>query len=82
VIPADTPNHGTHRRGDPSQAKREARREAEASNANTFCKIAGDYVAKLRQEGRAPATLTKIEWLLGLVDSEIGHRPIREISPP
>ncbi len=68
--------------GDPSQAKQETRRESEASNANTFRKVAGDYLAKLRQEGRAAATITKIEWLLSLVDSEIGHRPIREISPP
>jgi integrase len=68
--------------GDPSQAKQDAKREADASNTNNFRKIAGDYVSKLRQEGRAPATLTKTEWLLGLVDSAIGSRPIREIGPP
>lgn len=70
------------RGGDPSQAKQEARRESEASGANIFRRIAAEYVGKLRREGRAAATLTKAAWVLSLVDSAIGSRPVREIRPP
>lgn len=66
--------------GDPSQAKKEAKRAEEAATRHTFRAIADEYLAKLKREGRAEATLTKLEWLLGLANSAIGHRPIREIT--
>jgi integrase len=34
----------------------------------------------LRREERAPATLSKIEWMLGLVYGDMGKKPIREIT--
>jgi len=66
--------------GDPSQAKKEAKRAEEAATRHTFRAIADEYLAKLKREGRAEATLTKLEWLLGLANGAIGHRPIQEIT--
>jgi hypothetical protein len=65
---------------DPSHAKQLARIEAAAAD-DTFETIAKEYVAKLRREGRAKTTLTKIEWLLGFADQVLGPLPIREIRP-
>lgn len=36
---------------------------------------------KMKREGRAAATLTKNEWLLGMAYPFIGERPITEIKP-
>ncbi|MGA9486531.1 MAG: Arm DNA-binding domain-containing protein, partial [Methylocella sp.] len=65
---------------DPSQAKQEAKRECRETTANTFRAIAEEFLQKLRREERAPSTLSKIEWMLGLVYGEIGDKPIREIT--
>lgn len=70
------------RGGDPSQAKREAKRTTEAEARNVFRAVAADYLDKMRREGRAPATLKKTEWLISLVDHALGHRPIRSIKAP
>jgi integrase len=66
---------------DPSAHKREQKREAELTSSNTFRLIAEEYVAKLKREGRADATLSKTEWLLGFAYAEIGDRPVTEIKP-
>jgi integrase len=68
--------------GDPSQAKKEAKRVEEQSTRHTFRAIADEYLTKLKREGRADATLTKLEWLLGLANLGIGHRPVREVTAP
>jgi hypothetical protein len=65
---------------DPAAAKRIARQEAELASANTFRAIADEYVAKIRREGRAAATLTKAEWLLGFANERLGGRGIQEIT--
>jgi integrase len=66
--------------GDPSQAKQDAKRDLKKATANTFRTIANEFLDKLRREDRAPATLSKIEWMLGLLYGEIGDKPIREIT--
>jgi integrase len=66
--------------GDPSQAKKDAKRESKEATANTFRAIAEEFLEKLRREERAPATLSKIEWMLGLVYVEIGDKLICEIT--
>lgn len=66
--------------GDPSQA-RGALKAAQASGEATFRAIAEEYVAKLKREGRADTTLTKIEWLLSFAYPLIGDRNIKEITP-
>ena len=68
--------------GDPSQAKKDAKRQAEIEAGSTFRSVADEYLAKMRREGRASATLTKTEWLLDLLHPAIGVRPIRSITSP
>lgn len=64
---------------DPSQVKR-ATKAAQASGEATFRAIAGEYLAKLKREGRANITLLKREWLLSFAYPLIGSRDIKEIS--
>src|SRR6516165_1286763 len=47
---------------DPSQQKRLAKLLATAKQANTFASIADELLAQKRREGKAPATLAKLEW--------------------
>lgn len=61
---------------DPSEHKRDARREAALIAANTFGILADEYIDKLRREGKAKSTLGKVEWLLGLARDELGNRAI------
>jgi integrase len=61
--------------------KKKAFLESEA-RAQTFEKVAATYLAKITKEGRAAATLAKYDWLLGMVNADIGRKPIAEISAP
>ena len=65
---------------DPAAVKRD-RKIAEAADTDTFKRISQEYLDKLRGEGRAPATMKKVEWLLSLAYPDIGAKGIREISP-
>jgi integrase len=51
------------------------------NRATTFRSISGEYVEKLGREGRAPATIAKVEWLLSTANAKIGDRPMAEITP-
>ena len=65
---------------DPSaERKRKAQLQADAP---TFRASADEYVAKLKREARAEATLAKTEWLLTFANSEFGDEPIRTIGAP
>jgi integrase len=63
---------------DPSEAKKQAKR-ARAAQA-TFEQVAGEYIAKLTREGRAPATLDKAVWILGFAKRPFGNQPLPDIS--
>lgn len=65
---------------DPSSVKRETRTR-QAADALTFRAIAAEYEEKARREGRAASTMSKLSWLLRLANSDIGSRPIAEITP-
>src|SRR3546814_18460066 len=65
----------------PSEAKKQAKR-VQAQSGDTFRAVAEEYVSKLTQEGRAEATLTKLEWLLSFAYPKLGRRPIRDITVP
>lgn len=67
---------------DPNVKRRLDKLAQNITNANTFAGIAGEYLEKLRKEGRAPATLNKVEWLLDLARPKIGARPISQITAP
>ena len=66
---------------DPSQAKKEAKL-AQAQMGDTFRGIAEEYVSKLKHEGRAGRTISKMEWLLSFAYPTLGDRQIRTISAP
>lgn len=65
---------------DPSQQKRIAKLTATAQNANTFATIADELLSQKRREGKAPATIAKLEWLFGLAKPALGARPIIAIE--
>ena len=69
-------------RTDPSEHKRDVRRQAHLVAANTFGLIAEEFLDKQRREGKAAATLVKKEWLLGLARHELGDRPVSELRAP
>jgi integrase len=65
---------------DPSEVRKQERREKEATGA-TFDVVADDYLKKLRREKRAPATMTKLDWLLRFARPALGTKPVRDITP-
>ena len=65
---------------DPGQAKANARQAVLAAANNTFRQIAEEYQAKLTREGRAPATLEKIEWYLTFVLPALAALDVRSIT--
>lgn len=64
---------------DPSASKREAREAEAAATEHIFRAIADEYLDKLKREGKAASTLSKVEWLLSL-SAPIALRPISAIS--
>jgi integrase len=65
---------------DPSEAKKKAKIEQAKSAANTFEAIATELLNKKRSENKAERTIEKLEWLLGMANSALGARPIKEIE--
>ena len=77
----ETRRNGCFAQGlDPSN-ERKQRAQAKA-NAPTFRALADEYLAKLKREARADATLTKTEWLLAFAKAEFGDEPIADVSAP
>lgn len=66
---------------DPSLEKRAAQRAARQDAANTFSKIASEYIDKQEREGRSEATVRKARWLLSLMEKPLGDLPVGAISP-
>lgn len=67
---------------DPSAAKQQKAIEKKISAGNTFGAIAEQYVKKLIKEGRAEVTLKKLDWLMGMALTDLGNKPIQEITSP
>lgn len=67
---------------DPRTQRKLERLKSELAASSTFRAAADEWLAKLTREGRAPATLNKTTWLLGLAYPVIGDRPIADITPP
>lgn len=65
---------------DPGEEKKIAKRVAQAVVKETFAAIADEYLAKMRAEQKAQATLDKAEWLLGMAKADFGTKPIRGIN--
>ncbi|HEY1613996.1 MAG TPA: integrase arm-type DNA-binding domain-containing protein [Rhizomicrobium sp.] len=65
---------------DPSAVRKQEKAEREAP-PDTFRAIAEEYVAKLKREGRAEATLIKKNWLLEFAYPTLGEKRVSEIKP-
>lgn len=69
---------------DPSREKQKDKLRSRIQAADTFRVIADEYCAKRRRDGVkgwAPATATRSEYLLSLLNNTIGSLPIAEIEP-
>lgn len=66
---------------DPTAEKRAATLARKVAADNIFKTIAEEWVAKSEREGRAPVTMDKIRWLLGMAYPMIGNLPVAEVSP-
>jgi integrase len=69
---------------DPSREKQKDKLRSRIQAADTFRVIADEYCAKRRRDGVkgwAPATATRSEYLLSLLNNSIGGLPIAEIEP-
>jgi len=67
-------------RRDPSHARKIARIEQE-NRDDSFQAVAREYLNKLRTEGRAETTLTKVEWLLEFAMPILGPLTVSAIRP-
>ncbi len=65
---------------DPGEAKKEAKRLTNLSNANTFEVVARDWFEKRQHEWAASSTRTKRIYLEKYILPKIGQRPIADIS--
>lgn len=67
---------------DPAVDKKLQRVKAELNAMTTFKSVATEWVQKITVEGRAPITISKIEWLLEMAYPSLGSRPIAELTAP
>ncbi len=67
---------------DPSAEKRRARFEQDRARSVTFGVIAEEYLDKAEREGRAPATMKKLRWLVSQTKGTLADLPISEIEAP
>lgn len=65
---------------DPSHVKKLEKLESQFPD-DSFEAVAGEYLDKLRRENRAPATLSKTEWLLDFAMPILGPKRVSEIRP-
>jgi hypothetical protein len=69
---------------DPGVEKRRAKVRAQMEASNTFSTVAAEFCEKRKRDGQkgwAPATATRSEYLLSLLQGSIGRMPIAEIEP-
>ena len=66
---------------DPTFEKKRAALAASVAASNTFKSVADELIDKQEREGLKPRTITKSRWLLSLLESDLGRRPVSEIEP-
>ena len=66
---------------DPSASKKQAALEASLNAAATFRALADELIEKMEREHKAPATIKKARWFMDLLDPDLGHLPIANITP-
>jgi integrase len=62
---------------DPGLAKKSA---GSAANDN-FAALTDEWLAKRKKEGLAETTIERFEWLIRLIDDDLGRLPVRQIGP-
>lgn len=67
---------------DPGAEKKEKKRSDRERRGITFASQAEAFIDKARREGKADATMAKLEWLLGMATAEFGDTPITDITAP
>lgn len=67
---------------DHGAAKQEQKRLDRERRGVTFASQAEAFMDKARREGKAEATMSKTEWLLGMACAEFGSTPISDITAP
>lgn len=65
---------------DPAGRAKIDRISAEAASLNTFEVVADEWLSKAEKEGRSPATMKKLHWLLDFINAAIGDRPVASIT--
>ena len=63
---------------DPGQEKQIRKANARLSQGNTFAAISAELIEKKEREGKAPATIAKIKWMLSLATPYLGPRPTHD----
>ena len=66
---------------DPSEA-RKAEKRAATTDTLTFQNVGDEWLSKMRREQKADVTIRKAEWLLGMLCTDLGGRPVSAIEPP
>jgi integrase len=66
---------------DPAATKRRERVARKLAVGTTFGAVALEYIAKAEKEGRAPATIAKLEWTHAWLEPAIGRHPVDQIEP-
>jgi integrase len=66
---------------DPSEQVKLDKIKASIAQADTFKAVSDEWLEKVGLEARAPMTIRKYEWQLGMVMPSLGRRPITQITP-
>jgi integrase len=65
---------------DPAEQNKLARIAATVAASNSFKSVADQWLIKVEREGRAPATMKKLRWLLDFINQSLGKRPVTSIT--
>ena len=67
---------------DPAYEKQVSKRRRAESLATTVRAVGDEWLEKLRRDGLNAVTISKTDWLLGMAYSQVGDRPIADVTAP
>lgn len=65
---------------DPAEQSKLEKMAATVAASNSFKAVSDEWLIKVEREGRAPATMKKLRWLLDFINQSLGKRPITSIT--
>lgn len=65
---------------DPAEQIKLERIAATVAASNSFKSVSDEWLIKVDREGRAPATMKKLRWLLDFINESLGKRPVTSIT--